>query len=247
MEPTLDIALHVELCNFPQTKECITSRTRRPKQKLVALDLEPPTPIHAFDEEVEVEDHTRQIPSPKNPDDRANLNPMFTTFKIHTFPSSAPISRARRQFPYYSTYLGSSHYHLGDACDHCKVLRLRCTRPDECITSRTRRPKQKLVALDLEPPTPIHAFDEEVEVEDHTRQIPSPKNPDDRANLNPMFTTFKIHTFPSSAPISRARRQFPYYSTYLGSSHYHLGDACDHCKVLRLRCSRPDGGLTACE
>ncbi|KAJ3884987.1 hypothetical protein GG344DRAFT_70918 [Lentinula edodes] len=187
--------------------------------------MEPPTPIHAFDEEVEVEDHTRQMPSPKNSEDRTNFNPMFTTFKNPTFPSSAQLAE-RMMDPMAIPHTTGDVQQLDTASSsNSRTVKALNGRPVlassaavrkypktgrqmpvivaefgsvECITTIPRRPNPKLAAPKLEPSKPLRAFDEEVEDVDCTRPTPLPKNPED---LNTTSPKFEIPVFPSTTQL----------------------------------------------
>ncbi|KAJ3905665.1 hypothetical protein F5879DRAFT_988104 [Lentinula edodes] len=187
MESTLDIMLRIELYDFTPTYgvyECITSKTRR-RNSLVAIDLEPLTPTHTVDEEAEAEDRTQQTPLLKNPEDRTNLNTMSTKLKIPTFSPSTQL--AKRMMDLIAIPHTSSVKHF-DTVSSSK------SRNNPPVLAR--QSNSKLVVQNLEPSTPIHAVDDEVEVEDCTQQTRFSQNPVD---LNIMSTTFQIPTILSTA------------------------------------------------
>ncbi|KAJ3925125.1 MAG: hypothetical protein NXY57DRAFT_1044369 [Lentinula lateritia] len=160
---------------------------RRHKPKLVALNLEPPTPIHAFDEEVEVEDYTRQMPSPQNSEDRTNLNPMFTPFKIPTFPSSAQLAE-RMMDPMAIPHTTGDVQQLDTSLEASVHKAKRWNNRMRKMPGMFQRlPNPKLAAPKLEPSKPLRAFDEEVEDVDCTRPTLLPKNPEDLSTASPKF------------------------------------------------------------
>ncbi|KAJ4495668.1 hypothetical protein C8J55DRAFT_553436 [Lentinula edodes] len=219
MESTLDIMLRIELYNFAPTNECITSKPK-PRNSLVAINLEPPTPIRAVDEEAEVEDRTQQTSLLENPEDRMNLNMMSTKLKIPTFSPSTQL--AERMMDLIAIPHTSSDVNHFDTVNSSKsrkvkarnnppvlarVRKRQCKRRNggltacdnclerfkECITSIPRRSNSRLVVLNSEPSTSIHAVDD---VEDCTRQTRFPQNTED---LNITSTTFQIPTILSTA------------------------------------------------
>ncbi|KAH7876546.1 uncharacterized protein C8R40DRAFT_1068356 [Lentinula edodes] len=196
------------LCNL----ECITSKTKR-SNSFVAINFEPSTPIHAVDEEAEVEDRTQQTPLLQSPEDRTNTFPSPTQLAERMMDPIA-ISHTISDVKHLDTASLSKSRRKVKALNNLPVLarvrKRRCTRRNggstpcenclarfqECITSIPRRSNSKLVVRNLKTSTPIHAVDEEVEVEDCTQLTRFPQNPED---LNTISAPFQIPTFLSTA------------------------------------------------